>query len=130
MLKSSLLLFALLLTAGFSSRAAIDCKPGMGNCPDPDMPGHPSTPAPGSSPYLAIGYAEIPSPNCEPADRIHAQTLAKEKALQEAQDYFGTTQLTELPGSHLSEGCERGFYANSAPGLSWIVQYFAHYSKN
>lgn len=130
MLKYSSLLFALLMTTGGASWAAIDCKPGMGNCPDPDMPGHPSTPAPGNSAYLAIGYVEIPSPNCEKADRLQAQALAKANALQEAQNYFGTIQLTELPGSHLSESCAQGFYADSAPGLSWIVQYFAHYSKN
>ncbi|QDK36168.1 hypothetical protein [Bdellovibrio sp. NC01] len=119
------LVFTVSLVAGVNAFAAIACGPGMGNCPPEDGGG--GIPAPVDRSMTVIGYAEVASPDCDPADlqialkQAHKKTFAE--ALSNAKAYFGGKYVITHQ-IHFSQQCEQGIYANSAPGNSWIVQGF------
>lgn len=119
------LAFTVSLVVGVNAFAAIACRPGMGNCPPEDGGG--GIPAPVDRSATVIGYAEVASPECNPADlqgalkQAHSKTFAE--ALSYAKAYFdGKYVITRE--IHFSQECGQGIYANSAPGNSWIVQGF------
>jgi len=130
--KFKFLLTALVLSLSSVAVAGIDCQPGMGNCPDNNsdtqLPGGDIPTFPGPTTYLAIGYFEVPSPDCKMEDLARAITGAKADALRDAQRAWGTTDIVQVSEFRISNQCAHGIDSNSSPGLSWIVQAFADYA--
>ena len=114
-------------TNGFT---AIGCKPGMNSCPGPKAPQLPGGGGhyPSNNDYQAIGYFELPSPECTPADREKAVVGAKARALSDARRVLGTEEINQITEFRLDQRCAQGMYANSSKGFSWIIQAFAKYS--
>lgn len=121
------LLTIILILLHSATFAAIPCRPGLGNCPDEPGDGIPR--GPGNYSTVAIGYYEIPSPDCGQDDKEFAIQKAKNKALSDAKKILESDDIVRTSQFRIYQECKRGIYATSSKGLSWIVQAFAEYSR-
>lgn len=116
-----------------SARAAIPCRPGMGNCPSEESPSQPGRARPlPSEPKqtVGLGYFEVASPSCTNADLALALEGAKERAYDDAASVLRVSRVYRTGDFRVyTQKCEQSIYAGSFRGNSWIVQIAANYQR-
>jgi hypothetical protein len=120
------------LSVSSSVFAAIACRPGLNNCPNPGDGGgiynpHPEPARPTS--VRAAAYFEVPSPLCLQADLQNAKQAALNKALVDAQYRLGSVNVQPVSAPIFAiVKCDKSIYAGSYKGFSWIIYVMVDYT--
>lgn len=123
--------FALTLSHPIGASAAIACRPGP-MCPPQPQRGSPTSPRLPSNPSFAtaLGYFEVESPQCDPADIPAAIKGAEDAAVVDAQERLESQNIRQTsPFKVLSQDCRHSIYSGASKHLSWIVQVIANFER-